>query len=80
MLNLKNVCAKVLIFEKNLFTSWIRTRDLLNASQLLYLLSHMAVIFDGMLLEFFLLLRLQPTAECNLITEFTRGDKLEVGG
>ena len=72
---------KVLIFEKkNLFTSGIRTRDLLNASQLLYPLSHTAVVFDGMLLEFSPLLRLQPTAECNLITTFTRGDKLEVGG
>ena len=40
----------------------------------------MAVVFDGMLLEFSPLLHLQPTAECNLITEFTRGDKLEVGG
>jgi len=48
---------KVLIFEKKkLLTSWIRTRDLLNASQLFY------------------------AAECNLITAFTRGDKLEVGG
>jgi len=27
---------KVLIFKKNLFTSWIQTGDLLNASQLLY--------------------------------------------
>ena len=71
---------KVLIFEKkNLFTSGIRTRDLLNASQLLYPLSHMAVVFDGMLLEFSPLLRLQPAAERNLITAFTRGDKLEVG-
>ena len=71
----------VLIFEKkNLFTSGIRTRYLLNASQLLYPLSHMAVVFDGMLLKFFPLLRLQPAAECNLITAFTRGDKLEVGG
>ena len=70
---------KVLIFEKkNLFTSGIRTRDLLNASQLLYPLSHTAVVFDGMLLEFSPLLRLQPTAE--LITAFTRDDKLEVGG
>jgi len=43
-------------------------------------LSHMAVVFDGMLLEFFPLLRLQPAAECNLITALTRGDKLEVGG
>ena len=31
----------------------------------------MAVVFDGMLLEFFPLLRLQPTAECNLITAMT---------
>ena len=55
----KNVYAKVLIFEtKNLFTSWIRTRDLLNASRLLYPLSHMAVVFDGMFLEISPLLRL----------------------
>ena len=40
----------------------------------------MAVVFDGMLLEFSQLLRLQPSAERNLITTFTRGDKLEVGG
>ena len=72
---------KVLIFEKrNLFTSGIRTHDLLNASQLLYPLSHRAVVFYGMLLEFSPLLRLQPAAERNLITTFTRGDKLEVGG
>jgi len=43
-------------------------------------LSHMAVVFDGMLLEFSPLLRLQPAAERNLITAFTCGDKLEVGG
>ena len=66
-----------MIFEKNLFTSGIRTRDLLNASQLLYPLSHMAVVFG---VEFSPLLRLQPTAERNLITAFTRSDKLEVGG
>ena len=72
---------KVSIFEKkNLFTSGIRTRDLLNVSQLLYPLSHMAVVFDGMLLEFSPLLRLQPAAERNLITAFTHGDKLEVEG
>ena len=72
---------KVLIFEKKkkLFTTWIRTHDLLNASQLLYPLSHMAVVFDGMLLEFSPLLRVQPAAERNLITAFTRSDKLEVG-
>ena len=46
--------------------------------QLLYPLSHiaMAVVFDGMLLEFSPLLCL---AECNLVTAFTHGDKLEVG-
>ena len=66
--------------KKNLFTSWIRTRNLLNASQLLYPLSHMAVVFDGILLEFSPLLRLQPAAEHNLITALTRSDKLEVGG
>jgi len=33
----------------------------------------------GIMLEFSPLLRLQPAAERNLITEFTRGDKLEVG-
>jgi len=43
-------------------------------------LSHMAVVFDGMLLEFSPLLHLQSSAECNLIAAFTRGDKLEVGG
>ena len=35
----------------------------------------MAVVFDEMLLEFSPLLRLEPTAECNLITALTRGDK-----
>ena len=59
---------------------WTRTRDLLNASQLHYLLGHMAVVFDGMLLEFSPLLCLQLAAERNLITAFTHGDKLEVGG
>ena len=71
---------KVLSFEKNLFTSWIQACNLLNASQLLYPLSHMAVVFNGMLLEFSPLLRLQPAAERNMITEFTCGAKLEVGG
>ena len=63
-----------------MFTSWIRTRDLLNASQLLYPLSHMAVVFDGMLIEFSPLFRLQLTAVRNLITAFTHDDKLEVRG
>ena len=66
--------------KKKLLTSWIRTHDLLFASQLLYPLSHTAVVFDGMLLKFSPLLRLQPAAERNLITTFTHGDKLEVGG
>ena len=73
--------AKVLILKKkSLFTIWIRTRDLLNASQLHYRLSHMAVVFVGMLLEFSPLLRLQAAVERKLITAFTRGDKLEGGG
>ena len=46
----------------------------------LYVLSHTAVGFDGMLLEFSPLLHVQPAAERNLITAFTRSDKLEVGG
>jgi len=60
----KNVYAKSIDFrkKKNLFTSWIRTHNLLDASQLLYSLNHMAMVFDGMLLEFSSLLRLQPTA------------------
>ena len=39
----------------------------------------MAVVFDGMLLEFSPLLRLQAAVERELITAFTRGDKLEGG-
>ena len=61
-----------------MFTSWIRTCDLLNASQLLYPLSYMAVVFDGILLEFSPLLCLQPAAEHKLITALPCGDKLEV--
>ena len=45
--------AKSIDFRKKVFTSWIRTHDLLDASQLLYPLSYMAVVFDGMLFEFF---------------------------
>ena len=70
---------KVLIFGKKVFTSWIRTCDLLNANQLLYPLSYMAVVFDGMLLEFFPLHCLQPTADHKLATALTRDDKLERG-
>ena len=63
MLNFKKTCTqKIFEQKKNLFTSWIRTHDLLNASRLLYPLSHMAVDFDGILLEFSPLLRLQPAA------------------
>ena len=36
--------------------------------------------FDGMLLEFSPLLRLQPAVERNLITAFTHSDKRGVGG
>jgi len=43
-------------------------------------LNHMAMVFDGMLLEISPLLCLQSTAEHNLITALARGDKLEVGG
>ena len=43
--------AKSIDFRKKVFISRIRTRDL-NASRLLYPLSYMAVVFDGMLLEF----------------------------
>ena len=51
---------KALIFEKKkLFTTWIQTGNLLNASHLHYSLSYMAVVFNGMLLEFSLILRLQ---------------------
>ena len=67
---------KVLIFKKKVFTSWIRTCDLLNANQLLYPLSYMAVVFDGMLLEFFHSI---ATAEHKLATALTRDDKLERG-
>jgi len=38
------------------------------------------VVFDGMLLEFSPLFRLQAAAERKLITALTHGDKLEVGG
>ena len=50
----------------------------MHASQLLYPLSHMTVVFDGMLLKLSPLC-LEPAAECNLITALARGNKLEVG-
>jgi len=43
-------------------------------------LSYMAVVFDGMLLEFFPLHRLQLAAEHKLATALTCDDKLEGGG
>ena len=45
-----------------------------------YPLCYMAVVFDGMLLEFSPLFRLQPAAERKLITALPHGNKLEVGG
>jgi len=39
----------------------------------------MAVVFDGMLLEFSPLLRLQAAVVRKLITAFTHDDKLEGG-
>ena len=71
---------KSINFNNSLFTSWNQTRTLLNASKFYYPLSNMAVVFDGMLLEFFPLLHLQPAAEHNLITALTCSNKLEVGG
>ena len=79
-LDFKNIHAKSIDFRKKVYTSWIRTRNLLNASQLLYLLNYMTVVFDGMLLEFSPLHRLQAAAEYKLITTLPRGDKLEAGG
>ena len=38
------------------------------------------MVFDGMLLKFSPLVRLQPTAERKLITALPHGDKLDVGG
>ena len=72
---------KVLIFEKksvHQLDSNLRPPECKSVA--LYPLSHMAVVLDGILLEFSPCLRLQPAAERNLITAFTRSDKLEVGG
>ena len=81
LISKKRVCKSIdsLFKKKNLFNTWIRTCDLLNASQLHYRLSHMAAVFDGMLLEFSPLLHLQATVERKLITTFARGGKLEGG-
>ena len=43
-------------------------------------LSYIAVVFDGMLLEFSPFLRLQAAVEYKLIIALTRGGKLEGGG
>ena len=79
LISKKRVCKSIDIQKKSLFTTWIQTRDLLNASQLHYRMSHMAVVFVGVLLEFSPLLRLQAAVERKLIAAFTRGDKLEDG-
>jgi len=76
----KKPAAKRLTSEKNFNLNRIRTCYLVLESQLRYRLSYLSVVFRGMLLEFSPLLRLQPAAERNLITAFTRSDKLEVGG
>jgi len=60
---LKMCMQKVLIFQKkNLFNSWIRTRDLLNASQLYCQLGYRCCCdFSGMLLSIFFFNLLQST-------------------
>ena len=52
---LKNMYVKSInLQKKNLFNSWIRTRDLLNASQLLYQLGYRCCCgFNGVLLSVF---------------------------
>ena len=52
-LDFKNVYEKVSIFRKKVFTSWIWTHNLLNASQLLYPLSYMAVVLMECCSSFF---------------------------
>jgi len=74
---LKTCMQKVLIFGK-------KSVHQLNSSPWLpECKSHWAiyaVVFDGVLLEYFTLLRLQPAVECKLITTLTCGDILETGG
>ena len=72
---------KVLIFEKkkkpvHQLESNPRPPE---CSKVHYPLSHMAVVFNRMLLEFSPLLCLQPVAESNLSNALTPGDKLEDG-
>ena len=68
---------KVLNFGKKSVHQLDLNFDLLNASQLHYPLSYPCCGFP---FEISPLLCLQLAAECNLITAFTRSDKLEVGG
>jgi len=72
----KHVCKSIDIQKNNLFTTWIRTRNLLYASPSC---STDWAVFDGMLLEFSPLLYLQAAVERRLITTFTLSDKLEGG-
>jgi len=67
---------KVLSFEKKFLPPGFKPAT---SSQLLYPLNYMAVVFSGMLLDFSVLLRLQPATEPNLITALTCVDKVEVG-
>ena len=78
ILKFKKTCMQKVYFrEENLFTrpttSWMQVSC--NSHWAIN-----AVVFNGMLLEFSPLLRLQPAAERNLITALTRNDKLEIGG
>ena len=66
--------------KKKLVTSWIRTYNLLNASSCSSHWAICAVVFNGMLLEFSLLLCLQPAAKRKLITASIHGDKIKVRG
>ena len=73
----KVLIAKVLIFEKK------KSVHQLDSSPQPRECKSVALPIEpygyGIMLEFSPLLRLQPAAEHNLITEFTCGDKLEVG-
>jgi len=74
----KNVYAKSIDFrKKSVHQLDSSLRPQVNCST--HWATYMAVVFDGILLEFFPLHRLQPTAECKLATALTCGDKLEGG-
>ena len=81
-LNSKKMCLQnVLIFKKICSPSGFKpATSWMQVSQLHYRLSHMAVVFNGMLLEFSPLLHLQVVLECKLITALTHGEKLKGGG